>query len=367
MTASSQESRLPPLGLTIGDPAGIGPDITLAAWQMATGSGAADAATMAAPATAQAPLASLPPFVAIGDPAVYRARAKRLGLGTPIVEVLEPAEARDVFSRALPVLKVGALAACEPGTPDPRAAPLIIAAIEEGVALIRAGRLSGLVTSPIAKAVLYEAGFAHPGHTEFLGHLAARHWGGRPEPVMMLATPELRVVPVTVHIPLSEVPRRLSRTLVERTAHITAEALLRDFGIAVPRLAIAGLNPHAGEGGTLGHEEAAIIAPAIARLKAAGLAASGPHPADSLFHEAARQSYDAVLAMYHDQALIAIKTLAFERAVNVTLGLPFVRTSPDHGTAFDIAGSGRANPQSLVAALTLAGEIAARRAGVDAP
>jgi 4-hydroxythreonine-4-phosphate dehydrogenase len=219
------------------------------------------------------------------------------------------------------------------------------------------------VTNPIAKSVLYAAGFAHPGHTEFLAALGERHAPGRRfHPVMMLAAPELRIVPLTVHIPLAEVPRAISRGLIFETVRTTWDALRRDFAIAQPRIAVTGLNPHAGEGGAIGAEERQVIAPAILELQSEGLTVTGPHPADTLFHAAARRGYDAVIAMYHDQALIPVKTLAFDTAVNVTLGLPFVRTSPDHGTAFDIAGQGRASPESLIAALKLAHDIAARRA-----
>ncbi len=249
-----------------------------------------------------------------------------------------------------------ALAAAIPGRPDSVHAPAIIRSIERGVDLVRSGACSALVTNPIAKKVLIDAGFGFPGHTEFLGHLT-----GAPRAVMMLAVPGLRVVPVTVHEPLARVPGLLTADLIVETARITAAALQRDFGIAAPRLALAGLNPHAGEGGAMGHEEDAIIRPAIARLQAEGLAVTGPHPADTMFHVAARAHYDAALCMYHDQALIPLKTIDFDRGVNVTLGLPIVRTSPDHGTAFDIAGKGVANPASLIAAIELAAELAARR------
>ena len=250
-----------------------------------------------------------------------------------------------------------ALAATVPGRPDSANAPAIIRSIERGVELVRAGECSALVTNPIAKKVLIDAGFGFPGHTEFLGHLTAA-----PRAVMMLAVEGLRVVPVTVHVPLAQAPLLLTEALIVETAHVTAAALRRDFGIAAPRLAVAGLNPHAGEGGAMGGEEETVIRPAIARLRAEGLDVTGPHPADTLFHAAARARYDAALCMYHDQALIPLKTIDFDRGVNVTLGLPIIRTSPDHGTAFDIAGKGVASPASLIAAIELAAELAARRA-----
>ncbi len=249
------------------------------------------------------------------------------------------------------------LAGTVPGRPSSDNAPAVIRSIERGVELVRSGECSALVTNPIAKKVLIDAGFGFPGHTEFLGHLT-----GAPRAVMMLAVEGLRVVPVTVHEPLAKVPTLLTEDLIVETAQITAAALTRDFGVSSPRLALAGLNPHAGEGGAMGKEEETVIRPAIARLQAEGLAVTGPHPADTMFHAAARARYDAALCMYHDQALIPLKTIDFERGVNVTLGLPIIRTSPDHGTAFDIAGKGIASPASLIAAIELAADLAARRA-----
>lgn len=249
------------------------------------------------------------------------------------------------------------LAAAIPGRPDSAHAPAVIRSIERGVELVRAGECSALVTNPIAKKVLIDAGFGFPGHTEFLGHLT-----GAPRAVMMLAVEGLRVVPVTVHEPLAKVPALLTSDLIVETARITAAALKRDFGIAAPRLALAGLNPHAGEGGAMGREEETVIRPAIAQLLAEGLSVTGPHPADTMFHAKARERYDAALCMYHDQALIPLKTIDFDRGVNVTLGLPIIRTSPDHGTAFDIAGKGIASAESLIAAIELAAGLAARRA-----
>ncbi|RAI41600.1 4-hydroxythreonine-4-phosphate dehydrogenase PdxA [Rhodoplanes roseus] len=328
-----------PLALTIGEPAGIGPDIALLAWL-------------------RRDAAALPAFALLADAAFMAARARRLGLDVPIAAVGFGA-AGAAFSHALPVLDLGMPVTAEPGAPDASSAPAAIAAIDRAVAAVVAGDASAVVTNPIAKHVLYEAGFRQPGHTEYLAELAGRHFGSTPQPVMMLWSPRLAVVPVTIHVPLSTVPGRLTESLIVETGRIVARDLAARFGTPHPRLAIAGLNPHAGEGGALGTEDDAVIAPAVAALRAEGIAARGPLPADTLFHEAARKTYDAALCMYHDQALIPIKTLAFHDAVNVTLGLPFVRTSPDHGTAFDIAGTGRAEPSSLIAALGLAARLSA--------
>ena len=269
-------------------------------------------------------------------------------------------EASTVFDRALPVLPLPHAVKAQPGRPDPAHAPAVIASIETAVDLARRGEAAAVVTNPIAKHVLYQAGFRHPGHTEFLASLAAEHGAEPPHPVMMLWSEALAVVPVTVHIPLRAVPAVLTTDLILRTARIVARELRTRFGVAQPRLALAGLNPHAGESGTLGDEDEAVIAPAVEVLRREGIAAEGPIPADTMFHARARSRYDAALAMYHDQALIPIKTIAFDEAVNVTLGLPFVRTSPDHGTAFDIAGRGIARPDSLMAALRLAARLGGR-------
>jgi 4-hydroxythreonine-4-phosphate dehydrogenase len=329
-----------PLALTLGEPAGIGADITLAAWRR------------------RAELA-LPAFYLLGDPAFLAARAKRLGLEIPIA-VVQPAAATATFRTALPVVDIGVAVTAQPGRPDASSAPAALAAIDRAVADVGAGIAAAVVTNPVAKAVLYRSGFAEPGHTEYLAKLAQGAAAEPVHPVMMLWSPELAVVPVTIHMPLREVVTRLSADLIVRTGRIVAHDLTARFGIARPRLVVAGLNPHAGEDGALGHEDRDIVGPAVERLRADGIDARGPLPADTLFHAAARAGYDAALAMYHDQALIPIKTLAFDHAVNVTLGLPFVRTSPDHGTAFDIAGTGRADPSSLVAALALAARLAAR-------
>ncbi len=331
-----------PLAVSMGEPAGIGPDLILAAWAARAEAG-------------------LPAFLVLADPALLADRARRLGLAVPIRETL-PEEAHSRFADALPVVPLEARAHAAPGTPDRRDPPAVIEAIRRAAELVRAGGASAVVTPPIAKAPLTAAGFRHPGHTEYLGELARDLWGVEATPVMMLWAPELAVVPVTVHVPLAAVPRLLTTELIVRTGRIVDADLRERFGLRRPRLVLAGLNPHAGEAGTIGREDLDVIAPAVEALRASGIEATGPHPADTLFHAAARERYDAVLAMYHDQALIPIKTIAFDSAVNVTLGLPFVRTSPDHGTAFDIAGSGRASPASFFAALRLAH----RLAGADA-
>ena len=327
-----------PLALTIGEPAGIGPDLTLAVWRRRVE-------------------LDVPAFYLIGDTEFLRGRARVLGLDLPLA-VVTPEQATAAFERALPVVPLGFPVTAAPGKPDASSAPAAIAAIRRAVADVMAGRAAAVVTNPIAKNVLYRSGFAEPGHTEFLARLAAEATGKPVQPVMMLWSAELAVVPVTIHLPLREVVSHLSTELVLETGRIVARDLTARFGIARPRLAVAGLNPHAGEDGALGEEDATIVAPAVKRLQAEGIDAIGPLPADTLFHARARATYDVALCMYHDQALIPIKTLAFDRAVNVTLGLPFVRTSPDHGTAFDIAGSGRADPSSLVAALALAARLA---------
>jgi 4-hydroxythreonine-4-phosphate dehydrogenase len=278
------------------------------------------------------------------------------------IAVVEPAAAASTFAQALPVVDIGVSITATPGHPDSSSAPAAIAAIRRAVHDVHTGRAHAVVTNPVAKSILYRSGFAEPGHTEYLAKLAAEMMGIAAQPVMMLWSPELAVIPVTIHLPLREVMTRLTTELITTTGQIVARDLKERFGIARPRLAIAGLNPHAGEDGALGEEDGTVVAPAVARLRAQGIEARGPLPADTLFHAAARASYDAALAMYHDQALIPIKTLAFDHAVNVTLGLPFVRTSPDHGTAFDIAGTGRADPSSLIAALQLAQRLSANAA-----
>ncbi|MBW7852265.1 MAG: 4-hydroxythreonine-4-phosphate dehydrogenase PdxA [Rhodospirillales bacterium] len=327
-----------PLALTMGEPAGIGGEITLKAWLRRA--------------------KNVPPFVVIDDADRLRALAAGMGLAVPVQAVNDPGEAPGVFATALPVLHRPLARPSRPGLLDPANAAAVVAAIEQAVALVLAGRAAAVVTNPLHKQVMYEAGFKFPGHTEFLGDLA-----GARRAVMMLACPGLRVVPVTVHLGLGEAVRALRTEDIVACGEITAAALRSDFGIAAPRLAVAALNPHAGEGGTLGREEIDVIAPAVAALRAKGIGAFGPAAADTLFHARARQGYDAALCMYHDQALIPLKTIDFDRGVNATLGLPFVRTSPDHGTALDIAGTGKASELSLMAALEMAADMAARRRG----
>ena len=300
----------------------------------------------------------LPAFYVLADPQCLARRAERLGLDVPL-EIVTPENARAAFARALPVVPLGLRATAEPGKPDGTSAPAAIASIDRAVADVIGGLAGAVVTNPVAKSVLYKAGFSDPGHTEYLARLSFEQTGNPAWPVMMLWSPEVAVVPVTIHVPFKEVPERLTRDLIFETGRVVARDLIDRFGIAHPRLAVAGLNPHAGEDGTLGKEDSLIVRPAIERLIADGIDARGPLAADTMFHEAARKTYDAALCMYHDQALIPIKTLAFDHGVNVTLGLPFVRTSPDHGTAFDIAGTGKANPSSLIAALKLAARLAA--------
>jgi 4-hydroxythreonine-4-phosphate dehydrogenase len=330
------------LALTIGEPAGIGPDITLAAWQ-------------------QRSHHQLPPFYLLGDPQFLVRRAKALRLDIPIATV-DPAQAVEAFATALPVVDIGHAITAKSAHPDASSAPAAIAAIRRAVADVLADVAVAVVTNPIAKNVLYQSGFPEPGHTEYLAKLSEEMTGAAARPVMLLWSPQLAVVPVTIHLPLKDVPRTLTVELLVDTGRIVARDLARRFGIERPRIAVAGLNPHAGEQGALGDEDDAVVKPAVARLKAEGIDVRGPLPADTLFHPAARANYDVALCMYHDQALIPIKTLAFDSAVNVTLGLPFVRTSPDHGTAFDIAGTGRADPSSLIAALCLAARLAAKGA-----
>jgi 4-hydroxythreonine-4-phosphate dehydrogenase len=324
----------PPIAVTMGDPAGIGPELLIKAWAARRQS-------------------TSPAFFAIADPAFLDRVARRIGVDVEIVESA-PENASRVFETALPVTPLIHRVAAQPGHGDSANAPAIIESITRAVEYVQHGVAHALTTNPIAKSVLYAAGFPHPGHTEFLGELAARLYGAAVRPVMMLRAEELSVVPITIHIPLSEAPHRLTEALIIETGEIVARDLAHRFGVAQPRLAFAGLNPHAGEDGALGREEIETMAPALATLRAKGVDARGPFPADTMFHAAARATYDVALCPTHDQALIPIKTLAFDRGVNVTLGLPFVRTSPDHGTAFDIAGKGIANPTSLIEAIRLA-------------
>lgn len=318
-----------PVALTCGEPAGIGPEIAARAWEE---------------------IGTRLPFFLIGDPL-------HLPKGTPVREISHPREAERAAVHGLPVLSHPFDGPAIPGSPDPRNARSVIDVISRAVQLVRAGEAGAVCTAPINKKALQDgAGFAFPGHTEYLAHLA-----GVGRVVMMLACTDLRVVPATIHIPLAEVPQQLTRRLLTETIQITHNALRHDFGISAPRIAIAGLNPHAGEGGAMGREEIELILPVIESFRSEGYSLAGPLAADTMFHPAARAKYDAAICMYHDQALIPIKTIDFAHGVNVTLGLPFIRTSPDHGTAFDIAGKGVADPASLIAALEMAAELARTR------
>ena len=324
-----------PIALTMGDPAGIGGELTLRNW-----------------------LTQGPVVVTLDDPDRLAALAKTLGLDVPIRVVHRAADAMAVFADALPVLPLRLAEPAVPGQPNPANAAAVVASIEQATALCLSGEASAMVTNPINKAALYQAGFHYPGHTEFLAALT----GASGQQIMMLASPHLKVVPVTVHASLRASIAMLTTRMIVDAARTTAAALRRDFGLGSPRLAVAGLNPHAGEQGALGNEETTLIQPAIDTLRAEGIDVSGPWPPDTMFTPAARQRYDVAICMYHDQALIPLKTLDMDHGVNVTLGLPIVRTSPDHGTAYDIAGKGMANPSSLIAALTLAAELSGRRA-----
>lgn len=330
-----------PLVLTLGEPAGIGPDITIEAWRRRS--------------------EGIPPFIVVGDADFVARRAKRLGIDVPI-KACTPADATAVFAAALPCLSDTPPVRGEPGHIDAADTTVVIASIRNAVEFVHAGEASAVVTNPIHKKALSAAGFPHPGHTEFLAALAGEVFGKPSTPVMMLAGPDLRVVPVTIHIPLAEVPAALSKKLILDTGRIVARELTQRFGIPHPRLAVAGLNPHAGEDGMLGGEEESLIRPAVEALRGGGIEVIGPLSADAMFHPAARATYDAALCMYHDQALIPLKTLAFDEGVNVTLGLPFIRTSPDHGTALPLAGTGAARATSLIEALRLADRLARREA-----
>ena len=325
-----------PLALTMGDPAGIGGELTLRAWMALRGSG--------------------PAFIALDDPVRLERLAAAMRLSVP-VRVVAPANAADVFRTAVPVIPLRLGTAPGPGQPNPANARAVIESIEHATRLAIDGQVGAVVTNPINKAALYQAGFSYPGHTEFLAALT----GASGQQIMMLASPMLRVVPVTVHASLRDSLAMLTTEMIVASARTTAAALRRDFGLAAPRLAVAGLNPHAGEQGALGTDEVTIVQPAIDMLRGDGIDVSGPWPPDTMFTAKARTRYDAAICMYHDQALIPLKTLDMDDGVNVTLGLPIVRTSPDHGTAFDIAGMGKAEPTSLIAAINLAATLAQRR------
>lgn len=330
---------IPPLAISMGDSAGVGPEITAKAWKARE-------------------LHSLAPFFAVGD-----ARAVERVWDGPVARITGPEQAASVFGQALPVLSIGDTGEVTPGTPNVESARMALQSLEVAVGLASAGAAGGIVTGPVSKAQLYAIGFTHPGQTEFV----AERCGVSPEnAVMMLAGPTLRVVPITVHVALADVSGLLTVELVLAKARVTARGLLRNFGIERPRLAFAGLNPHAGESGALGREEIDILAPAIAQLREEGIDAVGPFAADAMFHPRARAGYDAALCPTHDQALIPIKTLHFDEGVNITLGLPIVRTSPDHGTAFGIAGTDQANPGAMIAAIRMAASAAERRAEASA-
>ncbi|MFM5929737.1 MAG: 4-hydroxythreonine-4-phosphate dehydrogenase PdxA [Novosphingobium sp.] len=328
-----------PLAISLGDPAGVGPELIAEAW-------------------ARRDELGLPPFFVVGGFNLLTAAAESRGISICAGLIQDPRDAARMFGEALPVIGLDPTP-YTPGAPDRAGATLALSSLRDATRMVAEGFAGGLVTAPIAKSKLAEVGFTHPGQTEFV----AAHCGIAPDDaVMMLAGPNLRTVPLTIHVALSDVPRLVSTAIIVSKARIVAQALTRDFGIERPRIAIAALNPHAGEDGRMGHEDADIVAPAIAELCASGLDVTGPHPADALFTPRARSTYDVALCMYHDQALIPIKALDFDEGVNVTLGLPIVRTSPDHGTAFSIAGKGIADPGAMIAAIRMAGEVAARRA-----
>lgn len=329
-----------PLACSIGDPAGVGPELAAAAWALRDAE-------------------ALPPFLVVGSARVIEDAARRRGLAVPVCAVKAPDEVADCFADALPVLDLADLP-YRPGEPDDAGASLALAALATATGLVRSGAAGALITGPVAKSRLARVGFDHPGQTEFVAEACGITPGNA---VMMLAGPSLRVVPITVHVSLRDVPDLLSTELIRNRAAITAAALVRDFDISAPRLAVAGLNPHAGEDGRMGLEDRDIVAPAVALLREAGIDAFGPLPPDTMFHTEARANYDVAICMYHDQGLIPMKALDFDAGVNVTLGLPIVRTSPDHGTAFGIAGTGAARVGPTIAALRMAGECAMRRLG----
>ena len=331
-------SELPPLAISMGEPAGIGPDLLLRLYAQRVDLG-------------------LPPFVVFGNAGFLRSRAKRLGHEIEI-RATAPGLARDIFPSALPVVDIDGLVPDKPGDSSPLSGKVVVESIRQAVTMTLAGSCRGVVTAPIHKAALYASGFKFPGHTEYIASLCAT--GGQvPMPVMMLAHDALRVVPATIHVPLRRVPELVTSELVTATGRIVARSLKTRFGIATPRLGVTGLNPHAGEGGAIGQEDGDEIGPAVIALRFEGIDVEGPLPADTAFHLERWKSFDAIIAMYHDQALIPIKTVAFDEAVNITLGLPIVRTSPDHGTAFDLAGTGEGSSASFLAAIRMADRLTA--------
>lgn len=336
-------NELPPLALTMGEPAGVGPELALKAWCARQHE-------------------TVPPFVYVGDATQLRATASQVGIDAAIHLVTDFSAVSEIFDQALPVFQCALPKPVRPGVPDMDNSARVVEAIAQALRLIREDKACGLVTNPIHKKSMWQVGFSFPGHTEYLAAAAQRIWGRSAKVAMMLVVPGLRVVPVTRHIPLKDVPRLLDTETIVETGLIVAGGLAKDFAIHNPRLAIAALNPHGGEDGELGDEESRVIKPAVDALRAEGILVTGPIAADTLFHEDSRRNVDAILCMYHDQALIPLKTLNFYEGVNVTLGLPFVRTSPDHGTAFDIAGQGTAKSGSLISALKMAATIAQERA-----
>jgi 4-hydroxythreonine-4-phosphate dehydrogenase len=347
MSDAERRGRPAPVAVTLGEPSGVGPDIVLAIHAARQG--------------------DVPDFFVLADPQMLAGRATRLGMSLALHPIAAPHEAAATPPGALAVLPLVNRQDETPGRIDPDNAAGTVEAIDRATALVLAGEASALVTGPIDKKALYDFGFRHPGHTEYLADLCAKRLGQAFTPVMLLTGPELSCVPVTIHIPLAEVPRQLTAELIETTCRIVAGDYRKRLGIASPRLAVSGLNPHAGEKGAIGSEDQTVIRPAIERLRANGIQAIGPMPADTMFHAEARRGYDVAICMYHDQALIPAKTLAFDQTVNATLGLPIVRTSPDHGTAADIAGTGKARPDSFLAALRLAGRMAAASSAGSAP
>ncbi len=337
-SSTINNSKSLPFALSIGEPSGIGPEIILKSW-------------------AERSEQKLPDFFVVGSEQIMLKTAQKIGLDIPLQKITTPMQVSTIFQNALPVLDIERDADFEFGNPSTLTAALTIGAIEQSVKMVFDGKAAGLVTAPIQKAALYEAGFTSPGHTEFLAELCKKRTSAAEMPVMMLVADGLRVVPLTIHITITEVAKSISPDIIRWTCEKVNTALIEDFGIEKPRIAVAGLNPHAGEDGTIGNEEQLIIGPALDRLRDQGMNIMGPLPADTMFHGAARVKYDAALCMYHDQALIPIKTLDFEGGVNVTVGLPIVRTSPDHGTALDIAGQNLANPNSMINALRMAEQI----------
>lgn len=331
-----------PFAISIGEPSGIGPEIILKSWSARNKH-------------------KLPDFIVVGSEQILARTVVKLGLNIPLQTVSSLSETGNIFQTALPILDMGLDADFEFGIPSTHTASLTIEAIKKSVALIFDHKVAGLVTAPIQKSALYQAGFSSPGHTEYLAHLCKKITSDDEMPVMMLISDGLRVVPLTIHMPFSQVAKSITPDLIRRTCEKITTALIQDFGISNPRIAVAGLNPHAGEDGAMGNEEQLVIAPALDQLRNQGMNIRGPLPADTMFHTAARARYDAALCMYHDQALLPVKTLDFEGAVNVTLGLPIVRTSPDHGTALNIAGKNLANPDSMINALKMAEKIYANR------